>query len=248
MESKIIELFNAKGDELVASDLEDSDFMWQAVFKIVSRLNPLTAKILDIGSGKGKYVGKLQALGFNITGVEPAEKLIQDAHQLYPKAEFVKGTATEIPYADNTVDCILCIEVLEHIPNTEKAIQEMCRVLKPTGQLIIIDKNIHSWHYLYFVPTSIWKYTKEHLNQWMYPANFGFREKYFVPDELLELIKKYFHDAGVKYIRYFPISKRRSLTKRAFLFVHGFLSRILYRFFPRASFYVMWQGTKKYYV
>ena len=56
----------------------------------------------------------------------------------------VKMNIMDIPYKDNLFDVILCNHVLEHIPNDEKAMAELCRVLKPGGWAILqvpIDMN-----------------------------------------------------------------------------------------------------------
>ena len=45
---------------------------------------------------------------------------------------------TAIPYADKTVDVILCSHVLEHIPDDRKAMREICRILKPGGWAILL--------------------------------------------------------------------------------------------------------------
>ncbi len=53
------------------------------------------------------------------------------------RAEAVKGDALELPFADGTFDCVIASEILEHVPEDEKAIAELVRVLKPGGALAI---------------------------------------------------------------------------------------------------------------
>ena len=52
---------------------------------------------------------------------------------------------TELPFADSTFDCVYATESLEHAVEIERAVAEMCRVLKPGGRLVIIDKNAEHW-------------------------------------------------------------------------------------------------------
>ena len=54
---------------------------------------------------------------------------------------------TDIPVEDNSFDVILCVEVLEHLPYPEKAIQEFMRILKPGGLLILTAPFISLTHY-----------------------------------------------------------------------------------------------------
>jgi len=51
--------------------------------------------------------------------------------------EAVKGDALDLPYADGTFDCVIASEILEHVPEDDRAIAELVRVLKPGGALAI---------------------------------------------------------------------------------------------------------------
>ena len=55
------------------------------------------------------------------------------------------GTLTEIPFPNAMFDCVYATESLEHAVEIEKAVGELCRVLKPGGKLVIIDKNAEHW-------------------------------------------------------------------------------------------------------
>lgn len=55
---------------------------------------------------------------------------------LSPLAD-VKADICNLPFDDNSYDCILCNHVLEHIPDDTKAMQELYRVLKPGGMAIL---------------------------------------------------------------------------------------------------------------
>ena len=52
---------------------------------------------------------------------------------------------TELPFADSAFDFVYATESLEHAVEIERAVQEMCRVLKPGGKLLIVDKNAEHW-------------------------------------------------------------------------------------------------------
>lgn len=43
----------------------------------------------------------------------------------------------KIPFEDNSMDCVLCLDVLEHVDNTQDVFDELCRVTKPGGKVII---------------------------------------------------------------------------------------------------------------
>ena len=200
--------------------------------------------LLDLGAGTGRFSGRLHELGFEVIGLEPAESLRKIAQNNYPQIQFIAGSATSLPFPDNSFDAIVCVDVLEHIPNTSLAIQEMYRVLKPGGQAIIIDKNINSLHHLYFIPTRIWKFAKESLGRWMYTTKFPFKEKYFSPVELQKLLQEHFRSASWLPIIYVSDPKHRIFWKTWFWQLHQFVSQRLIKVFPRLSFYVLWQATK----
>jgi malonyl-CoA O-methyltransferase len=52
-----------------------------------------------------------------------------------------QGSLLNLPFADGAFDCVFCVEALEHTVNPEIAVAEICRVLKPGGKVVIIDKN-----------------------------------------------------------------------------------------------------------
>ncbi len=85
-------------------------------------------KVLEVGSG----TGSLQDIVSDYTGLDIASNVTRYYHR-----PFVVASATDMPFADNTFDAIWTIWVLEHIPEPERALMEMRRVLKPGGILLL---------------------------------------------------------------------------------------------------------------
>jgi malonyl-CoA O-methyltransferase len=98
-------------------------------------------KVIDIGCGKGRFIGRLKERNFDIEayGVDISEEILKSVTS---NIETRCGSLLKIPYPDDTFDLSFCIEALEHAVFIEGAIQEMVRVTKPGGSLVIIDKNI----------------------------------------------------------------------------------------------------------
>jgi SAM-dependent methyltransferase len=86
------------------------------------------ASVLDVGSGQGY----LQDLVTNYTGLDISAAVARHYHK-----RFVHGTATAMPFDDDTFDAAWTIWVLEHIPNPEAALSEIRRVVKPGGLLYL---------------------------------------------------------------------------------------------------------------
>ena len=184
--------------------------------------------LLDAGCAKGRFSKALADMGAILTGIDPSEKFIATARENVPKAEFKIASVTDIPYEDNHFDGVLCLEVLEHVPDTEKAISEMVRVLKPGGKIIIIDKNILSLEPLYLMPTFLYKKIQEYRNKWMYPRNFPFREKYFTYGHIDRLLKKYCRSVQSEYL---PNGRTPKAGR-------------IYRRLPFLSFDIAWRAIK----
>ena len=83
---------------------------------------------LDVGCGRKPY---------EKTFFSGAEKYVGMDYLTDRSTPDVVGSATDIPLADSCFDTVVCTEVLEHVPNPLKALQEMHRVLKPGGHLIL---------------------------------------------------------------------------------------------------------------
>jgi ubiquinone/menaquinone biosynthesis C-methylase UbiE len=85
-------------------------------------------RILDVGSGSGA----LQDLVRDYTGLDIAANLARYYHK-----PFIVGSATAMPFPDNSFDAVWTIWVLEHVPEPERMLMEIRRVLKPNGLLYL---------------------------------------------------------------------------------------------------------------
>ncbi|KON98332.1 hypothetical protein AF333_03020 [Aneurinibacillus migulanus] len=97
-------------------------------------------KVVDIGCGKGRYIKNLKEKypEAELYGVDISDKMLG----YLPKGVTpLLGTLLNIPLMDKEVDMAFCVEALEHAVDIPKAIQEMGRIVKEDGVLIIIDKN-----------------------------------------------------------------------------------------------------------
>jgi len=105
----------------------------------------LTGKrVLDAGCGKGRFGRALlgEFPGARIHGLDIALAMLRFVVQpLMPCA----GSLTSLPYADGSFDCLYATESLEHAVDIESAVAELCRVVKPGGRIVIIDKNKDHW-------------------------------------------------------------------------------------------------------
>ncbi len=109
-------------------------------------------KVLDVGSGNGYVLSKYAQEGAMVSGVDITEVgawLCRKRFELLGlEGDFYVGDAEKLPFKDETFDCVCSMGVLHHIPNPEKAIVEIHRILKKNGRLIIMVYHRNSTQYM----------------------------------------------------------------------------------------------------
>ena len=95
---------------------------------------------LDVGCGKGRFAKVLKQRWpvAEIQGLDVSPEMLRFVP---PDIATKAGLMTALPYPDAQFDCVYATESLEHAVEVSRAVSEMCRVLKPGGRLVIIDKN-----------------------------------------------------------------------------------------------------------
>jgi 2-polyprenyl-6-hydroxyphenyl methylase/3-demethylubiquinone-9 3-methyltransferase len=96
--------------------------------------------VLDLGCGGGFMTEPLAERGANVIGVDPSEPAIAAAREHAKAAGLVidyrVGTAEAIPLPDSSIDCVVIVDVLEHVTDPAAVIADINRVLKPSGLLL----------------------------------------------------------------------------------------------------------------
>jgi len=133
---------------------------------LINSQQPKKGKLLDIGAGTGDFLLTAKNDGWETIGVEPSDRAKNIAKE--KGISFVEETST---LESNSLDVITMWHVLEHVPNLEVQIQELKRLLKPTGTLIVAVPNYKSFdagHYetfwaAYDVPIHFWHFSKKSI-------------------------------------------------------------------------------------
>jgi ubiquinone/menaquinone biosynthesis C-methylase UbiE len=119
--------------------------------------------IMDVGCGTGRLLRKarLQHPNARLVGVDPAEKMIQQASVLLPGAEFHVAMAEALPLPDMSVDLAFSTLSFHHWADQARGISEVARVLRPQGRFLLADIVIPRWlslfvkHFRYNSPARI---------------------------------------------------------------------------------------------
>jgi ubiquinone/menaquinone biosynthesis C-methylase UbiE len=101
-------------------------------------------RVLDVGCGKGRFarIFHEQAPAAEIWGLDLSEEMLNFVPAgIHTRA----GSMTELPFEDGFFDGAYATESLEHAVEIEKAVSEICRVVKRGGRIAIIDKNAEKW-------------------------------------------------------------------------------------------------------
>jgi SAM-dependent methyltransferase len=133
----------------------------QHVQVLLKFFGPLGSRIvLDVGCGKGRFARVLleKNPAARIWGLDISQKMLRHVPEGVNAAA---GSMTDLPFGDAVFDCVYATESLEHAVEIERAVDEMCRVLKPGGKLVIIDKNAERWGELETPPWEKWFGRKE---------------------------------------------------------------------------------------
>jgi ubiquinone/menaquinone biosynthesis C-methylase UbiE len=136
-------------------------------------------RVLDVGCGKGRFarIFHEQEPQAELWGLDISPEMLRFVPEgIHTRA----GSMTELPFEDGFFDGAYATESLEHAVEIDRAVSEICRVVKPGGRIAIIDKNAEHWGRL---ETPEW-------------------ERWFSRKELERLLSRHCRNVSSRYISY----------------------------------------------
>ncbi|QIZ36957.1 methyltransferase domain-containing protein [Saccharopolyspora sp. ASAGF58] len=106
-------------------------------------------RVLDLGCGAGRHAFELYRRGADVIAFDQDVAELENVAAMFAAmkaenqvpdgsaAQTVSGDALALPFPDEHFDCVIASEIMEHIPEDEKAMREMVRVVKPGGRVVV---------------------------------------------------------------------------------------------------------------
>ena len=178
-----------------------SMYWWSNRFfaMLARRYGTRGARLLEVGSGMGHLVAQLEDT-FETVGIDLNHWAVKESKSVVQKSSLQTASAQELPFEDGVFNVVIIKHIVEHLPNPEKAINEIGRVTAKGGYLILATPNLGSL-----------------LKPWKGEKWIGYQDPTHIslkqPEKWLELIKnagfeikRAFSDGfwDVPYIRYVP--------------------------------------------
>jgi ubiquinone/menaquinone biosynthesis C-methylase UbiE len=167
----------AADEEHFPSTIDPRIWHVQLIVRFFGDLNGKRAA--DIGCGKGRFARVLKDVSpqASIVAFDLAESMLRAA-----PADLLAccGSMTDLPFATGAFDAAYATESLEHAVDVEGAIAELCRIVRPGGRIVIIDKNAEHWGEM---KTPAW-------------------EKWFKRSELEKLLRRHCSEVSSEFISY----------------------------------------------
>jgi len=101
------------------------------------------SRFLEVGSGMGHLTGQLEDT-FETFGCDINHWAVKQSKAVVDTSLLQTASAQELPYKDNSFNVIIIKHIVEHLPDPQKAIKEIARVLEPGGTLILATPNLDS--------------------------------------------------------------------------------------------------------
>jgi len=109
------------------------------------------ARILDVGAGERPY-DELLTSAAEVVGFDRPGNPHADLH----------GSLEAIPVEDASFDVVLCLQVLEHVPDPAAAVRELRRVVRPGGRVLLSTHGVYPFHPN---PDDLWRWTNQGLER-----------------------------------------------------------------------------------
>lgn len=164
---------------------------WEAIGHLALRLTP-AIEIADLGAGEGLLSQLLARRAKQVWCIDNSPRMVEVGTELARKnglanLEYKLGDIEKVPLAERSVDLAILSQALHHAPHPQRAVDEAFRILRPGGQLLVLDLNEHAFEKARELYADVWLGFKESaLHGFLKKAGFAKVEVTTVAREAVE--------------------------------------------------------------
>jgi ArsR family transcriptional regulator len=164
---------------------------WEAIGHLALRLTP-AIDIADLGAGEGLLSQLLAARARQVWCIDNSPRMVEVGTELARKNNLANlsyklGDIEKVPLPDKSVDLAILSQALHHARHPQRAVEEAFRILRPDGQVLVLDLNEHSFEKARELYADLWLGFKESaLHGFLKKAGFSKVEVTAVAREAIE--------------------------------------------------------------
>ena len=144
--------------------VENQDFNranWQAILRAMRRFAP-PGRLLDVGCGSGGFLVEARRAGYDVAGQDIAPFFVQYCRQ-QQGLDVYSGYLEKLRLPSSSFDCVTAFDVIEHHPDPKGLLQEMRRLVKPGGLIVVGTHDIGNFYARLYGPRWRHLYAIGHL-------------------------------------------------------------------------------------
>jgi len=138
-------------DTIAQQFAEKRSGQWFIVQYLVDQYVQPGQQILDLGCGNGRVADIVNEIKGNYVGMDVSSDLLAIAKQKHPNDNFHVGTMLKTGFEDTVFDVVFLFASFHHIPSLRlriETLEEISRITKPGGLIIMTNWNLHQWRML----------------------------------------------------------------------------------------------------
>lgn len=150
---------------------------WEAIGHLVLRLAP-RIEIADLGAGEGLISQLLARRAAKVWCIDNSPRMIEVGTELAQKNDLANlvyklGDIEKVPLPNASVDLAILSQALHHAQHPQLALDEACRILRPGGQLLLLDLKAHTFEKAHELYADVWLgFTENALHGYLRAAGF----------------------------------------------------------------------------
>lgn len=148
---RVVDLDRDMSDVIPTGTTRDSQYLFE---RMTARTLALAAaapgrRILDVASGFGQDALALARAGAGVVGAEPSRRMLGWVRlalqrEAPPHPFFVQAWSDALPFRSESFDAVICKGALDHFDRPQQAIDEMARITRPDGRVVLAIANFES--------------------------------------------------------------------------------------------------------